>query len=139
MGGSNYFTRCVKLSNNEIKEPIDLEKEFETIQTLKQEMANELLDIEKAISELLETRSAIAEPYENEIKFCEENIRNEVLDRGKSFKCSVGKATYNKGRTTIKWNDEALKGYAVEHEAILQFRSESKGEAYVSVSAGEQK
>jgi hypothetical protein len=125
--------------SNEIKEHTDLEKEFKTIQTLKQEMSNELLDIEKAISELLKTRSAIAEPYENEIKFCEENIKTEVLKQAKSFKCGFGKATYNKGRTSIKWNDEALKGYAVEHEDILQFRTESKGDAYVSVSVGEQK
>lgn len=118
---------------------IDLLSEFEAIIQLRQDLTDEVKELDKEIELLQETRNDIAEPYLAAIQEHEENIRKEVLAREKTFQCSFGQAIYRKGAKSVKWNDDALKGYAVEHPEIEQFRSESEGEPTVVLKVGGRK
>jgi len=116
---------------------VDLQSEFEAIIQLKQDLAGETGELEKEIALLRERIDSIAEPYMAAIQAHEETIKKEILECGKSFKCSFGQAVYRKGSRSVKWNDEALMGYsAAGHPEIEQFRTEMEGKPSVVLKIG---
>lgn len=110
---------------------IDLNAEFEAIIELNRNLTEKTEELDTKIAALLGERNIVAKPYLDAIQKHEESIRQEILNRGKPFKCDYGQAIYRKGSTSIKWNDDALLGYAVEHQEITQFRSVSVGKPSV--------
>lgn len=97
-----------------------IENERMEIETSTRDLCAERARIDAAIKELsIEHEYAI-----DELKAY---IHETVINTKTSVKTALGSCTYVRGRKpTIKWNDAALCGYAVEHEGILQFRSEGK-------------
>ncbi len=117
---------------------IDLSAEFAAIIELNRNLTEKTEELDDKIAVLLEERSIKAKPYLDAIQKHEDAIRNEIFKMGKPFKCNHGQAIYRKGSTSVKWNDDALIGYAVEHEEITQFRSVSVGKPSVVLKVGEQ-
>lgn len=89
----------------------------------KTSLLRSLLNTIKAEADRLtiEEQKALAE--------CELRIKELTLAFGETVGGSVYQSTYNSGRVT--WNNEGLKGYAVAHPEIEQFKRE--GKPYVSI------
>jgi len=136
---SGFNTQMVDRLMAEDSRTVDLSAEFEAIIQLRQDLAGEVEELDKEISILQETRDNIAEPYLEAIHEHEEIIRKEIFGREKTFQCIFGQAIYRKGAKSVKWNDGALLGYAIEHPAIEQFRSESEGKPSIVLKIGEKK
>lgn len=118
---------------------VDLGAEFEAIIQIRQDLDDETRELDKEIALLMERRDNIAEPYLADIQEHEEVIRKEILSRERTFKCSFGQAIYRKGARSVKWNDDALLGYAIDHPDIEQFRSESEGKPSIVLKIGDKK
>ncbi len=91
--------------------------------TDKTSLLRSLLNTIKAEADRLtiEEQKALAE--------CELRIKEETLALGETVGGSVYQSTFNGGRVT--WNNEGLKGYAVAHPEVEQFKRE--GKPYVSI------
>jgi DNA repair exonuclease SbcCD ATPase subunit len=107
----------------------DLESKFKALKACKAELADECLEIDAEIARLQEIRKEIEAEYK--ISELEAEIKEAIIARGSSYKCSAGSATFRKGSKLIKWNDEALLGYAAVHPEIEPFRQESYGKPSV--------
>lgn len=121
-----------------MEQPVNLEELFHELNALSWSLTDSCSELDELIQVLQEKRAEKEAEYIPKMQEIEGKIKAEMLTRQKSFKCDWGKATYSKGRTTISWNDEALKGYAVTHEDILQFRTEKTGSPSVSLKVGYQ-
>jgi hypothetical protein len=113
---------------------INLEAEFEVIQTFKRSMAELTKEIDEEIKKLVEYRASITQPYEEAIKFHTEDIENSVFRSARSFKCQYGKATYRRESERSSWDTKALLGYAAAHPEIEQFRKVTPVKAAVMIS-----
>jgi len=137
---SGFNTEMVDRLMAEDATRVDLPAEFEAIIQLRQDLADEVKELDKEIEILQEKRDNIAEPYLAAIQEHEENIREEILGREKTFQCCFGQAIFRKGARSVKWNDEALLGYiAAGHPEIEQFRSETEGKPSVVLKIGDKK
>ena len=94
-------------------------------------------NINEMIADLMADRASIikqmAEDTEQTFEAIEiltGEIKEMVLENGKSCSTIFGTCTHVKGRkASIKWDDAALMGYVAadkEHETLLQFRTEGK-------------
>lgn len=92
-------------------------------------------EIDEMIKSLMDQRKTLQyarEDYTNEhadaIEILTEEIKEMVLENGKTCSTIFGTCTHVKGRKgAVKWDDAALMGYvsaSPENETILQFRSE---------------
>lgn len=116
-----------------------LETHFCVLTDLKKAVAERTSSIDEVIQSLLDKRKTITEPYETAIQDHEEFIRKTIFEQENSFKCAYGRATFKRGSRLVKWNDDSLLGYAVEHPEIELFRQESVGKPSVSISFAEVK
>lgn len=122
----------------DVEQPANIEDLFHELNALSCALAYECQELDELIQVLQEKKAEKEKKYTPKIQELETKIKAEILKMKKSFKCDWGKATFSKGRTAISWNDAALKGYAVEHSDILQFRTEKIGEPSVSLKVGYQ-
>ncbi len=136
---SGFNTQMVDRLMAEDALTVDLSAEFKAIIQLRQDLAGEVGELAEEIANLQEIHDNLAEPYLAAIKAHEENIRKEIMGRGKTFQCVFGQAIYRKGARSVKWNDDALLGYAIEHPEIEQFRSESEGKPSIVLKIGDKK
>jgi hypothetical protein len=92
-------------------------------------------NIDEMISELMTDRAHLVKQSSNEteqhveaIEILTEEIKEMVLENGKTCSTIFGTCTHVKGRKgAVKWDDAALMGFvsaSPDNETILQFRSE---------------
>lgn len=107
-------------------ETVDIEKKLVELATLKTAMAEELKPHVLAMD-------STEEKYTSSISELEQIIKDVTLLRATSFKSEHGKVSYRKGYVRASWDDRALLGYAVDHDAILSFRKETEVKPSVSI------
>ena len=134
------------MSKTQIEDETDIETSFEQIH--EHRMAIAVIDepynkkinalnaqMEILIQPLIEERSLLisdrndaADKHTEAVEVLTEEIKEAVLDNGKSCSTTFGTCTHVKGREgAVKWDDAALMGYvsaSPDNETILQFRSE---------------
>ena len=105
----------------------ELQKIFEQINTERTEISRLSEPLQEQIAALENEISILIAPHAAVIDALKEDITIAVMMDEKSVKTDAGGCSFIRGRKpSIKWDDAALNGYAVDHEDILQFRSEGK-------------
>jgi len=115
-------------------DPQGIEDAFYQINALRREMViasaaltAEREEIEEQMNNVNARISDAIGPYAEEIERLKHDIEKAVMYRQSSEKTDAGKATYYKARKpSIKWDDKALQGYAIDHPEIMKFRTEGK-------------
>ena len=116
----------------------ELMREYHEIICNKNE-ACKFLDIQ--IENLIETRDAIAEPFQQKLFDIEFKIRLPMFDRKESFVCQYGKINYRKGVVRRIWNLDALdlvcKSKPEIKNEIWHFREEKVSEPTITIKVEE--
>ena len=115
-------------------EQLEMEQLFEHINEARiamleatEELRQQLEEPQLLIASIEAEISDVMAPYAEIIDALKLDIETAVLINEASIKTDAGTCTYVKGRKpSVKWNDDALMGYAATHDEVLQFRSEGK-------------
>lgn len=106
---------------------MSIEEAFQKINALRIEMDLKTHALQEEQAKISEQISTIIEPYAKEIDYLKNTIQVHVMEDMASAKTAHGVCSYVKGRKgSVKWDDNALMGYAATHEEIIQFRTEGE-------------
>ena len=90
-----------------------------------EELRQQLEEPQLLIASIEAEISDVMAPHADIIDALKTDIETAVLINEISVKTDAGTCSYVKGRKpSVKWNDDALMGYAATHDEVLQFRSE---------------
>ena len=101
------------------------------------EAASELYRFREAIQNELNKIQVeidtISEPFAEQARILEDEIKAEVLESGKKYKHELANVTYRKGYIRASWDTKKLDGFAAAHPEITEFKKETEVSATASI------
>jgi len=119
-----------KMDEKDIQVMLDQLAEYQAMKDVmmleRQKLIDEIYteEIKQRMAEVEIEFAGKTETVDENIERLTEQIKQAVIEHGKSVKSSVYGAVYVRGRVT--WNAKSLDGYAIAHPQILSFRKEGK-------------
>lgn len=117
----------------------DLESLFYELDVLRYALVEECKQIDHLMTILQKERAEKEAEYTPQIEEVEKKIRDEILRRGESYKCSYGSAAFKNAYERASWDDKKLQGFAILHPEITECRKVSVVEASVQIKVGGKK
>jgi len=109
-----------------LDEMANIQAQIDALRLQKQAEIDKIMtpEIKMELSALDVEYDQMAEVAENKLSAIKAQVKELVIESGKSIKGEFVQAIYSKPRTT--WNSKALEGYAMAHPEILEARKIGK-------------
>ena len=75
----------------------------------------------------------ISEPFADQARVLEEEIKSEVLEFGKKYEHPLANVTYRKAYTRTTYDDKKLDMYALTHPEVTDFKKVTEVSATTSI------
>jgi len=89
--------------------------------------------LQEELNKIQEEIDTISEPFADDARILEDEIKAEVLESGKKYKHELANVTYRKGYTRASWDTKKLDGFAAAHPEIMEFKKETEVNATASI------
>lgn len=89
--------------------------------------------LQEELNKLQSKIDNISEPFAEQARILEDEIKAEVLESGKKYKHELADVSYRKGYIRASWDTKKLDGFAAAHPEIMEFKKETEVNATASI------